>query len=168
MADEVYFFSVQVSLLLYSPNKLYLPDIFMVFLTLPSLEQLNIVRRASLVDHLGIEFTGIGTDYLEATLPVDARTIQPMGVLHGGANVVLAETLGSVAASLTIDLEKQYCVGLEINANHLKSVKEGKVKGTARPLHVGRSTQVWEIQIVNEAGQLCCVSRITMAILDKK
>lgn len=101
-------------------------------------------------------------------MPVDHRTIQPYGLLHGGASVVLAETLGSVAASLTLDLEKQICVGLEINANHLKSVREGKVRGVANPVHLGKSTQVWEIKIYNEAEQLCCISRITMAILDKK
>jgi 1,4-dihydroxy-2-naphthoyl-CoA hydrolase len=140
----------------------------MVFLSIPTLEQLNTVRVHTMVDHIGLEFTGIGEDFLEATLPVDHRTIQPMGLLHGGANVVLAETLGSVAASLTLDRSKQDCVGLEINANHIRGVKYGKVKGTARPVHLGKSTQVWEIKIVNEANQLCCISRITMAILDKK
>lgn len=140
----------------------------MVFLSPPTLEQLNTPKVPTMVDHIGLVFTGIGEDFLEATLPVDHRTIQPYGVLHGGASVVLAETLGSVAASLTLDRTKQHAVGLEINANHLRSVREGKVTGTARPLHVGKSTQVWEIKIVNEAGQLCCVSRITMAILDKK
>jgi 1,4-dihydroxy-2-naphthoyl-CoA hydrolase len=140
----------------------------MVFLSPPTLTQLNTPKMPTLVDHLGLVFTGIGDDFLEATLPVDHRTIQPFGVLHGGASVVLAETLGSVAASLTLDRTKQHAVGLEINANHLRSVREGKVTGTAKPLHVGKSTQVWEIKIVNEAGQLCCISRITMAILDKK
>ena len=140
----------------------------MVFLSPPTLEQLNTPKIPTMVDHIGLVFTGIGDDFLEATLPVDHRTIQPFGVLHGGASVVLAETLGSVAASLTLDRTKQHAVGLEINANHLRSVREGRVTGTARPLHVGKSTQVWEIKIVNEAGQLCCVSRITMAILDKK
>jgi 1,4-dihydroxy-2-naphthoyl-CoA hydrolase len=140
----------------------------MVFLSPPTLEQLNTPKMPTMVDHIGLVFTGIGDDFLEATLPVDHRTIQPFGVLHGGASVVLAETLGSVAASLTLDRTKQHAVGLEINANHLRSVREGRVTGTARPLHVGKITQVWEIKIVNEAGQLCCVSRITMAILDKK
>lgn len=121
-----------------------------------------------MVTHLGIEFTGIGDDFLEATMPVDHRTTQPMGLLHGGANVALAETLGSLAASLTVDQEKQVVVGLEINANHLKSVRSGKVKGIAKPIHIGKSTQVWEIKIFNEAEQLCCISRLTMAILDKK
>jgi 1,4-dihydroxy-2-naphthoyl-CoA hydrolase len=140
----------------------------MVFLSPPTLEQLNTPTVPSLGDHIGLVFTGIGDDFLEATLPVDHRTIQPFGVLHGGANVVLAETLGSVASSLTLDRTKQHAVGLEINANHLRSVREGKVTGTAKPLHLGKTTQVWEIKIVNDAKQLCCVSRITMAILDKK
>jgi 1,4-dihydroxy-2-naphthoyl-CoA hydrolase len=140
----------------------------MVFLSRPSLEQLNFTREETMVNHLGIEFTGIGEDYLEATMPVDHRTKQPMGLLHGGANVVLAETLGSLASSLTIDSKKQTCVGLEINANHIRSVREGKVKGVAKPIHIGKSTQIWEIKIYNEAEQLCCISRITMAILEKK
>ncbi len=140
----------------------------MVFQIKPSLTQLNNTKHQTMVTHLGIEFTGIGDDFLEATMPVDHRTIQPMGLLHGGANVALAETLGSLAASLTVDQEKQGVVGLEINANHLKSVRSGKVKGIARPIHLGKSTQVWEIKIFNEAEQLCCISRLTMAILDKK
>jgi 1,4-dihydroxy-2-naphthoyl-CoA hydrolase len=140
----------------------------MVFLTKPSLDQLNATSNDNMVSHLGIVFTAIGDDFIEATMPVDSRTKQPMGLLHGGANVVLAETLGSVAASLTVNNEKQAVVGLEINANHLKSVREGLVKGTAKPIHLGKTTQVWEIKIVNEANQLCCISRLTMAILDLK
>lgn len=140
----------------------------MVFLSSPSLEQLNLTRKGTMIDHLGIEFTEIGEDFLTATMSVDHRTKQPMGLLHGGANVALAETLGSLASSLTIDQTKQACVGLEINANHTKAVREGKVKGVAKPVHIGKSTQIWEIKIYNEAGQLCCISRITMAILDKK
>jgi 1,4-dihydroxy-2-naphthoyl-CoA hydrolase len=140
----------------------------MIFLSQPSLDQLNFTSKETMVDHLCIEFTGIGRDYLEATMPVDTRTKQPMGLLHGGANVVLAETLGSVASSLTVDLTKFSCVGLEINANHLKSVREGTVKGIARPVHIGRTTQIWEIKIFNEAYQLCCISRMTVAILEKK
>jgi 1,4-dihydroxy-2-naphthoyl-CoA hydrolase len=140
----------------------------MIFLSLPSLDQLNLTSRDTMVSHLGIVFTGIGPNYLEATMPVDTRTKQPMGLLHGGANVVLAETLGSIASSLTVDTKKHSCVGLEINANHLKSVSDGKVKGIAKPIHLGKSTQVWEIKIFNEGDQLCCISRITLAILDKK
>lgn len=121
-----------------------------------------------MTDHIGIEFTEIGEDYVKATMPVDSRTVQPLRMLHGGASVVLAETLGSVAATMTVDPNEKYCVGLDINANHIKSVKSGKVEGTARPLHVGKKTQVWEIKITNEEQQLVCVSRITMAVIDKK
>lgn len=121
-----------------------------------------------MVEFLGIQFTGSGDDFLEATMPVNEKTKQPLGLLHGGANVVLAETLGSVAASLTVDNKKQYCVGLEINANHLKSVRDGEVKGVVKPIHLGGKTQVWEIKIHTLDGKLSCVSRITMAILDKK
>lgn len=140
----------------------------MVFKRKPSLDQLNKQSENTMVAYLGIQFTDISEDSLSAKMPVDHRTKQPMGLLHGGANVVLAETLGSMASTLTIDLDKQFCVGLEINANHLKSTKVGFVTGTASPIHIGKSTQVWEIKIRNEHHQLCCISRITMAILDKK
>ena len=124
--------------------------------------------KGTMADHLGIEFTGIGEDFLTAKMPVNERTIQPMGLLHGGASVVLAETLGSIGAYCCVDREKQYCVGLEINANHIRSAKEGFVYGKAQPLHIGRSTHVWEIKITNEEDKLVCISRITMAILDIK
>jgi 1,4-dihydroxy-2-naphthoyl-CoA hydrolase len=140
----------------------------MVFLTKPSLHQLNEISKDNMVSYLGIVFTAIGDDFIEATMPVDSRTKQPMGLLHGGANVVLAETLGSIAASLTVNKEKQAVVGLEINANHIKSVREGLVRGIAKPIHLGKTTQVWEIKIVNEANRLCCISRLTMSILDIK
>ncbi|GAB1446840.1 MAG: hotdog fold thioesterase [Cyclobacteriaceae bacterium] len=121
-----------------------------------------------MLEHLGIVFTEVGEDYISATLPVDKRTHQPLGLLHGGASVTLAETLGSVAATLCVDQDKQYCVGLEINANHIKSVREGFVTGTARPIHIGKRTQVWEIKIVNPQNELICISRITMATMDKR
>jgi 1,4-dihydroxy-2-naphthoyl-CoA hydrolase len=134
-----------------------------------TLEALNKLSRKTLAEHLGMEFTAIGDDFIEARMPVDHRTHQPLGLLHGGASVALAETLGSVAATCCIDTTKQFCVGLEINANHLRSVKEGFVKGTASPIHVGKKTQVWEIRIVNETtGDLVCISRITIAVLEKK
>ena len=128
----------------------------------PTLESLNHQLKGNMCEHVGIEITDIGDDYLVGTLPVDKRTVQPVGLLHGGANVVLAETLGSIAANLACGND-QYCVGLEINANHLKSATSGKVTGTARPVHIGRSTQVWEIRIENEQGSLTCISRLTMA-----
>lgn len=121
-----------------------------------------------MTDFLEIKFTKIGVDFLEATLPVNHKTKQPLGLLHGGANVVLAETLGSVASTLTLDREKQYCVGLEINANHLKSVREGLVRGITKPIHLGKKTQVWEIKIYSESGDLSCISRLTLAIMDIK
>lgn len=117
-------------------------------------------------DHIGIEFTEVGDDYMVARMPVDHRTRQPMGILHGGASVALSETLGSVAAHFCAGDDKM-AVGLEINANHIRSVKEGWVYGTVRPLHIGRSTQVWETKIVDEKDRLICVSRLTVAILDK-
>ena len=121
-----------------------------------------------MIDHLGIEITGIGSDFIEAKMPVDHRTHQPYGLLHGGASVALAETLGSLAAHCTITDPNKYCVGLEINANHIKAVRSGYVIGVAKPVHLGQRTQVWEIQISNEQKELVCVSRITMAIIDKR
>ncbi len=132
-----------------------------------TLEMLNSMNKNTIVEHIGIEYTDMGEDFIAAKMPVDKRTHQPMGLLHGGASVVLAETLGSVAATMCIDIDKQYCVGLEINANHIRGVKEGYVYGITKPLHIGRKTQIWEIKITNEAGKLVCVSRITMAVLDK-
>src|SRR5690349_24397778 len=113
---------------------------------------------------IGIRITEIGEDFLRGTMPVDARTHQPYGILHGGASVALAETLGSTAAMLCCE-DGRATVGLEINANHLRAVREGTVIGTARPIHVGRSTQVWETRIENEAGELTCIARLTMAVV---
>jgi 1,4-dihydroxy-2-naphthoyl-CoA hydrolase len=120
-----------------------------------------------LPNHLGIEFTEIGPDFLRARMPVDGRTRQPFGILHGGASVALAETLGSIGAALVIDRSKQRCVGQEINANHIRAATEGYVIGTARPVHLGRRSHVWEIHIHDEKERLVCISRITMFILDK-
>ena len=126
----------------------------------------DLTRRhvGTLVEHLGIEFVEIGDDFLVARMPVDARTRQPAGILHGGASVVLAETLGSVAATLCLD-ERHYAVGLDINANHVRAMREGWVSGRVWPAHVGRTTHVWQIEIVDAAHRLVCTSRITMAIL---
>ncbi|MBS1507461.1 MAG: hotdog fold thioesterase [Bacteroidetes bacterium] len=133
-----------------------------------TLETLNKLSANTLVEHLGIRYTALGDDFIEATMPVDHRTHQPLGLLHGGASVALAETLGSVAAMCCLDTTLQYCVGVEINANHIKSVKEGFVTGKVTPIHVGKKTHVWEIRIVNEKKELVCISRITIAILDRK
>lgn len=123
----------------------------------------------TLVQHIGIEFTELGDDYLIAKMPVDHRTHQPMGLLHGGANVVLAETLGSVASAFCLDdIGKQTVVGLEVNANHLRGVREGWVYGKVTPIRIGRTTHVWEINITDEQGRHTCVSRITIAVIDRR
>jgi 1,4-dihydroxy-2-naphthoyl-CoA hydrolase len=131
------------------------------------LEKLNAMGKGNIVEHLGIEFTEARPDGLSAKMPVDYRTQQPMGLLHGGASVVLAETIGSVASHLCVDTEQYYCVGLDINANHIRAVRSGYVLGTAKALHIGRRTHVWEIRIVNEKQQLVCISRLTMAVVEK-
>lgn len=128
-----------------------------------SLNQLHQLSANTMVEHTGIEFTEIGDDYLRATMPVDSRTHQPFGLLHGGASVVLAETVGSMAGNLVID-ESQYCVGLEINANHVRPVKKGLVEAEAKPLALGRTTQVWDIRIKNDQNKLVCVARLTLAV----
>ena len=132
-----------------------------------TLDTLNAWSEGTLMQPLGILFTEIGPDCLRGTMPVDARTRQPYGLLHGGASVALAETLGSTAGMICV-AEGEGVVGIEINANHLSGVREGVVTGTARPLHVGRSTQVWEIRIEGEAGQLVCVSRLTLAVIRRR
>lgn len=131
----------------------------------PDLDALNRLNVDTAVSTLGIAITEVGDDFLRGTMPVDRRTVQPYGILHGGVSVVLAETLGSQASYLVIDPSKFRCVGLDINANHIRAVSSGTVVGTARPIHLGRTTHVWEIRIETEDGKLVCISRITMAIL---
>ena len=131
-------------------------------------EEVQQLGKGTMVEHVGIRITEVGTDFLKGTMPVDHRTVQPMGILHGGASVALAETLGSLAANLVVDSEKNYCVGLDINANHIRAARQGLVTGTAKPLHLGSSTQVWSIEIVDEDNRLVCISRLTMAILQRK
>jgi 1,4-dihydroxy-2-naphthoyl-CoA hydrolase len=139
-----------------------------IWKTTIDVETLNTRMVTHMIRHLGIQFTELGDNYIKASMPVDERTQQPYGLLQGGASVALAETLGSVAASLCIDLSSQRVVGLEINANHIKGVKDGIVIGTVKPVHIGGKTQIWEIHIHNELNQLVCISRITMAVLDHK
>ncbi len=127
-------------------------------------EILTDVHRGTAVEHLGLEFLEVGPDFIRARVPVDTRTRQPYGILHGGVSVVLAETLGSCGAAFSVPAG-QRAVGLDINANHLRSTNAGWVTGTARPVHRGRTTQVWQIDMANDAGQLTCVSRITLAVL---
>ena len=129
------------------------------------LARINAWSANTMMETLGIRISAIGDDWLQGTMPVDHRTHQPYGLLHGGASVVLAETLGSSAAMLTLDPEKELAVGLDINANHIRGVRSGIVTGTAKMLHIGRSTQVWEIRIESEEGALVCISRITMAVV---
>ena len=136
-----------------------------VWRSLLTLQELNSGRDGTLVGHLGIEFTEIGDDYIRATMPVDARTRQPYGLLHGGASVALAETLGSMGAAMCVDVKEYQCVGQDINANHVRAARTGLVTGTARPVHLGGRTQVWGIEIVNDAGKLVCISRLTVAVI---
>jgi 1,4-dihydroxy-2-naphthoyl-CoA hydrolase len=133
-----------------------------------TIESLNQMNRGNLLEHLGIDFTEATTDSLTARMPVDHRTRQPMGLLHGGASVALAESLGSVASYLCVDPQKYACVGLEINANHVRGVRAGFVYGKVTPLHVGKRTHVWEIRVTNEDHQLVCVSRLTVAVIDQQ
>jgi 1,4-dihydroxy-2-naphthoyl-CoA hydrolase len=133
----------------------------------PALEQVNNWSRNTLGEHIGIEVIEIGDDFVRGRMPVDQRTRQPYGLLHGGASVVLAESLGSIAGALVVAGTGAKVVGIEINANHLRAAHEGWVIGTARALHLGRSTQVWEIRIENEGGELVCVSRLTVAVVNK-
>ena len=128
------------------------------------IDLLNRVTKESCAGNLGIEFLKKGEDFISAAMPVDKRTKQPLGILHGGASVVLAETLGSTASYMTLD-DSCNCVGLEIKANHLRSITEGKVIGVVTPIHLGKTTQVWDISIKNEENKLICISRLTLAIL---
>lgn len=132
-----------------------------------TLDELNRNGADTLTRHIGIEIIEIGADFLRGTMPVDERTKQPAGILHGGSSVALAETLGSMAANMCVDRDTTLCVGLDINANHVRAARDGVVTGTARPLHLGGGTQVWEIRIENAGGKLVCISRLTMAVLDR-
>jgi 1,4-dihydroxy-2-naphthoyl-CoA hydrolase len=131
------------------------------------LSDLSTITPNTMAEHLGLEWVEIGPDFLKIKMPVDHRTHQPYGLLHGGASCVLAETAGSVGAHLVVDADKFYCVGLEINANHIRSVKKGFVTATAYPLHIGASTQVWDIKIHDDRDKLICISRLTVAVLKK-
>jgi len=132
-----------------------------------TLKDLNKLSENTLVSHIAIEFTEIGDDYICAIMPVNQTTHQPDGLLHGGASVVLAETLGSVASNLCVDRTKKICVGLDINANHIRSARKGYVTGRTKPIHLGATTHIWEIRITNEKDSLVCIARLTMAILNK-
>ncbi|MBS1669162.1 MAG: hotdog fold thioesterase [Bacteroidetes bacterium] len=133
-----------------------------------SVEEIQPIIKGTMGEHIGIELIEIGENYLKGRMPVDHRTQQPYGLLHGGASVAFAETLGSIGSAYVIDHSKFLCVGLDINANHIRGVKEGFVYGTAKPLHLGSTTHVWEIQIQDEKEKLVCISRLTVAILKRK
>ena len=133
-----------------------------------SIEKLKPLGPNTMAAHIGIEWVEVGENFIKAKMPVDQRTNQPYGLLHGGASCVLAETLGSVASAMVIDHSKFYCVGLEINANHVRGVREGYVTGVASPLHLGNTTHVWDIKIYDEKEKLVCVSRLTVVILTRK
>jgi 1,4-dihydroxy-2-naphthoyl-CoA hydrolase len=133
-----------------------------------SLEKLNLLGNNTMAAYIGIEWVEVSANFLKARMPVDHRTIQPYGLLHGGASCVLAETIGSVASAMVIDHSKFYCVGLEINANHIRGVKEGFVTGIASPLHLGSTTHVWDIKIYDDKEKLVCVSRLTVVIIPRK
>jgi len=135
--------------------------------TLPTLEQMAEISKNTAVKALGIEYVEAGDDYVIGRIPVDERTVQPFGILHGGASVLLAETLGSMAANYCLREDNQIAVGLDINANHVRSVTKGWVYGTARPVHLGSTTQVWEIRLENDEGKLTCISRLTMAVISR-
>ncbi len=134
----------------------------------PTLEQLNQQGAGTLAEALGIRITELGEDFLRGTMPCDERTRQPYGLLHGGASVALAETLGSLAGNLCLDGDRFLAVGLEISANHLRPVTRGGVHGTARAIHVGRQTQVWDIRIEDDEGRMSCISRLTLAVIPKQ
>ena len=138
-----------------------------IWRSLRTLADLNGNRDNTLIGNLGILFTEIGDDFVRATMPVDARTVQPYGLLHGGASVALAETLGSMGAAMCVDADEYQVVGQEINANHVRAARSGLVTGTARAVHLGGRTHVWSIEIVNEAQKLVCISRITMAVIKR-
>jgi 1,4-dihydroxy-2-naphthoyl-CoA hydrolase len=133
-----------------------------------SIEKLKPLGPNTMSEYLGIEWVEVGKDFLKASMPVDHRTIQPYGLLHGGASCVLAETLGSVASAMVVDHSRFFCVGLEINANHIRGAREGFVTGVASPLHLGGGTHVWDIKIYDEKEKLICVSRLTVAILKRQ
>ncbi|CCK75620.1 MAG: hotdog fold thioesterase [Oleispira antarctica] len=136
-----------------------------IWFEVPKIEVLNRQMENTACSNLGIQITEIGDDYITGTMPADARTFQPMGLIHGGSNVLLAETLGSMAANCCINLSQEYCVGQEINANHIRGVRSGIVTGTATLVHKGRTSQIWEIRIVNDQDKLSCISRLTMAVV---
>jgi uncharacterized protein (TIGR00369 family) len=140
----------------------------MIWHNAPDLIDVNNRGKNTMAEFLGIEITEVGDDFMRAVMPVDHRTKQPIGIMHGGASCVLAETVGSTAANYCVDIKTHYCVGLDINTNHIRAIKSGKVIATAKPFHIGKSSQVWHIEIHNEQQQLISVTRLTMAVLTRE
>ena len=138
-----------------------------IWFTTPTLDNIRVLQHGTLDETLGITITEIGLDYIRGILPAERRVFQPTGRVHGGANVALAESLGSLGANMVVDPSKYICFGQEINANHLRGVSSGLITGTARPVHIGRSSHVWEIRMEDDAGKLTCISRLTMAVVAK-
>lgn len=139
-----------------------------IWFSQPNLAQINSRHKGTMLEHLGIEVSKIGADYVEGRMPVDQRTLQPFKLLHGGANVVLAESLGSIGGNLTINPDKYYCVGQEVNANHLRAVQSGVVTGRAEQVYSGRRSQVWQVTLYDEGNKLSCISRLTLAVVAKR
>jgi 1,4-dihydroxy-2-naphthoyl-CoA hydrolase len=133
----------------------------------PTKDEAGKMQKGTLMETLDIQIIDLGEDYISGSMPVDHRTVQPYGILHGGASVALAETLGSLAAHLVVDSSKYFTVGMEVNANHLRPATKGRVTGTAKPIHIGKSSHVWGIEIKNDEGKMVCISRITMAIVSR-
>jgi 1,4-dihydroxy-2-naphthoyl-CoA hydrolase len=131
----------------------------------PQLNEINSWSKGTMLEHLGITITDIGDDYIEGVMPADHRTFQPFKLVHGGANVVLAESLGSIGAQLTIDPTQFYCVGQEVNANHLRGVRQGEVRGRAEQVYKGKTSQVWEIKLFDDRNKMTCISRLTVAVV---
>lgn len=140
----------------------------MIWITPIHLDELNKRGLNTLLDHLGIEFTECGDDYLVASMKIHQNLMQPMGIMHGGASCVLAETVGSAAANFCVDQKEKMCVGLDININHLRPVQSGILRAKTTPLHLGKTTQVWDIKIWNESGKLVAISRLTVSVIDKE
>ncbi len=139
----------------------------MIWFKVYKIEDIHFLAKGNMLEHLGITISEIGENFIKGKMPVDHRTTQPMGLLHGGASVALAESLGSIASFMVIDPEKFYCVGMEINANHLRPVTKGFVHGVATPIHLGSKSQVWSIEITDDRNKIVCVSRLTMAVVEK-
>lgn len=140
----------------------------MIWFKTYELSEVKLRHEVQMLAYLGIRIIELGDDYIVGILPVDNRTRQPYGILHGGASVTLAESLGSLGATLVVDPDKYYCVGIEVNANHIRSISDGQVKGVAKPLHLGKSTHVWETKITDSQDKIICISRLTMAVIERR